>query len=298
MWQEQISSCVVNPIPVNQIHMVRKLLEVKILDEKLQTASLSDGLEIQVKSAKPFTVNSFWIVKIQDIHHEIERDWKTMRDLLWDGKFLHRSQVHNDPPCVDRNEPQIFPQTNEVVNVKICPTKPIDISCMPVPRDFYPLVVIVFCHEEEADLAANDVAANIHLIHIKDDVVPIKSHVIKNYTKQIDGKILDISQLYADDTQVCMICFEDANGEEGLRLFCLLPCRHSPICSTCIRRIRDCPKCRSPIASIFDINAPPMPPPATAITNTPNETNPSDEARDRGPRNNGLFSSIRNFFRI
>lgn len=294
MWQEQISSCTIDPIRETNFEIVRKLLQVKIPDEELYNANLVDGLSIQVTATKPFTVNSFWIVKIQDIHREIEKDWITMRDLLWQEKFLADQDGNPDKPCLDRNEPQIFHQTNEVVTVKIQPPGPIDITNMPLPRDFYPLVVIVTCHEEEPERDANDVAANIHLIHIKDSVVPVKSHVIKNYTKQVDGKILDISRVYTEETQACMICFEDADPSIRVRLLCLLPCRHGPICSTCIQRIRECPKCRTFISSVFDIMGTAN---QTPVGQNSGDQADSDEARRRSkPVQSRFMASIKNFF--
>lgn len=252
MMTDQFISCVPNTIRIEQMRVIRNLIEVKISDEQLSKANFNEGISIQVRSEKPFTVNAYWIVKIRDIHLDIGKDWKTMRDELWDNKFL---ADNNKSLC--QNAPQIYQQSNEQVQCNIKPSTTIDTSNMnETPRDFYPLVIIVTCHEEEPNLQASDAAANIHIVHIKDSKVPIKSHVIKQYIKQIDGRILDISQLYAEDGSACFICFEEANEEEGIKLFCLLPCRHSPICSTCIPRIRDCPKCRCPIASVFDINAP------------------------------------------
>lgn len=294
MWGEQMSSSNITPIRETNFHIVRKLLEVKIPDEELYKASLIDGLNIQVTSAKPFTVTSFWIVKINDIHGEIEKDWIIMRDLLWRENFLARQDEDPNKPCLYRNEPQIFHQTNEVVDVEIKPPEPIDISHMPLPRDFYPLVVIVTCHEEEAERNANDVAANIHLIHIRDDIVPVKSHVIKNYTKQVDGKILDISRVYTEETQACMICYEETDPSIGLRLLCLLPCRHGPICSICIKRIRECPKCRTFISSVFDIMGTANQP-QTAQSSTGQVDTDDPRGRNK-PEQSGFIASVKNFF--
>lgn len=233
------------------MQLIRNLIEVKISDQQLDAANFQDGIQIQVRSEKPFAVNAFWIVRISDIV-DIEKDWKTMRDELWDNEFLARNGK-----SLYQNHPQIYQQSNEQVMCDIKPPKPIDTSTMTkTPRDFYPLVIIVTCYEEEPNPQAKDAAANIHIVHIKDSIVPVRSHVIKQYIKQIDGRILDISQLFVEDSVACFICFEEAAREENRQLLCLLPCRHSPICSNCITRIRECPKCRYPIQSVFDINAP------------------------------------------
>lgn len=298
---DYLGSCVRTPLRVEQMQLVRNLIEVKISDEQLNAANFTDGIQIQVRCEKPFTVNAFWIVKIVAIHSEIAKDWKTMRDELWDNKFLAEGGK-----SLYQNEPQINQQSNELTVCNIKPPKPVDTSNMKeTPRDFYPLVIIVTCHEEEANPQATDAAANIHIVHIKDSIVPIKSHVIKQYTKQIDGKILDISQLYAEDTAACFICFEEANPDEALQLFCLLPCKHSPICSNCIKRIYECPKCRCPIASVFDINAPPAVDPSASSGQSgidPNlrhlyngnndQTNNSSRARGQ----NGFINSIKSLF--
>lgn len=301
MWQEQISSCTVNPIQVTNVQLVRKLLEVKIPDDSIKNANMKDGLDIEIIGSKPFIVNAYWVVKVQDLHKEIEKDWLIMRQLLTNGQFLAGSNTHK--ACLSTSEPQLFDKLNESLMVKLKPPKPIDTSTMTVtPRDFYPIVVIVSCNEEEdSDVRANDIAANIHIIHIKDDIVPIRNHVIKNYTKQVDGSILDISQLYPEESLACMICYEDADIEQGIRLFCLLPCRHSPVCSNCIRRIRECPKCRNFIQTVFDINAP-----SSQISNphddvekpqTSSETveQPTSQLRRRPV---GFMNSIKNFLHI
>lgn len=297
MMSDQVRSCVLSTVQVEQVKLVKKLLEVTISDDDLKAANFTDGIEIQVIGAKPFTVNAFWIVKIQDLHREIEKNWKTMRDELWDMKFLDKKNKSS----LYQNKPQIFQQTNELVKCCIKPPKQIDTSKMTAtPRDFYPLVIIVSCHEEEPGLA-DDIAANIQVIHIKDDIVPIKNHTIKQYTKQVDGKILDISQLFVEESLVCFICFEEANPREGLKLYCLLPCRHSPICSECILRIRDCPKCRCPIASVFDINALPANEGSSTSANgsgiDPNLSYLYDDNRQAmSQRKTGFLASLRSIF--
>lgn len=298
MLSDQMLSCVPTTIKVEQMNVIRNLIEVKISEEQLKSANFTDGIQIQVRSEKPFTVNAFWIVKIHDIHCDIDKDWKTIRDELWDNKFLagNNKSLH-------QNQPQIHHQTNESVECKIKPPQPIDTSKMTVtPRDFYPLVVIVTCHEEEPNPQGTEAAANIHIIHIKDSIVPIKSHVIKQYIKTIDGKMLDISPLFLEDSAACFICFEEANPDERLQLFCLLPCRHSPICSECIKRIRECPKCRCPIASVFDINAPLMSSTsqsedaANQQTIDPNLRHLYDDPDGNTRRRQGFFGSIKSMF--
>lgn len=297
---DQFISCVPNTIRVDQMRIIRNLIEVKISDEQLDRANFTDGVQIQVRSEKPFTVNAYWIVKIRDIHLDIDKDWKTMRDELWDNNFLKGNNK-----SLQQNAPQIYQQSNEQVVCTIKPSIPIDTTNMnETPRDFYPLVIIVSCHEEEPNPQASDAAANIHIVHIKDTIVPIRSHVIKQYIKQIDGRILDISQLYAEDGASCFICFEEANAAEDLKLFCLLPCRHSPICSNCIGRIRECPKCRCPIASVFDINAPAADSPNGGASNSTidpslrylyNEDNDNQVEQSRG-QGKGIIGSIKSIF--
>lgn len=296
---EEFVSCVPSTIRVERMQIIRNLIEVKISDEQLKDANLTDGIWIQVRSEKPFTINAYWIVKINDLHIELEKDWKTLRDELWENKFLEQ-----EAKCLLRNQPQIHLESNETVQCNIKPARPIDTTSMTVtPRDFYPLVIIVTCHEEEPNPKATDAAANIHIVHIKDSIVTLKSHVIKQYMKQIDGKILDISQLYAEESAACFICFEEADPVEQLKLFCLLPCRHSPICSNCIKRIRECPKCRCPIATVFDVNGFPA-----------NEVNQQQDSRPhidptiqhlyddansgQRQRQGGFLSSIKSLFGI
>lgn len=254
MMDGQYGSCVPTTIKVEQMRIIRNLIDVKIPMEQLAGANFKDGLKIEVRAEKAFAVNAFWIVKIRDIHMEIETDWRTMNEKLKTNRFLNSD---NNQAALFRNTQQIYNETSEMVECDIKPPTEIDTSNMTqTPRDFYPLVIIVTCLEDDLNPMASDAAANIHLVHIRDSIVPIKSHVIKQYIKQIDGRILDVSQLYAEEGANCMICFEEADPGENLKLFCLLPCRHSSICSNCIQRIRECPKCRSPIASIFDTNAP------------------------------------------
>uniref|UniRef100_A0A6G1S9Y7 Cell growth regulator with RING finger domain protein 1 n=1 Tax=Aceria tosichella TaxID=561515 RepID=A0A6G1S9Y7_9ACAR len=252
MDENQFVSCVPTAIRVEQMKMIRNLIEVKIPEDELNRANFKDGLSIEVKSEKAFIVNAYWIVKIIDIHAEIEKNWHTLHQALTSGKFLS-----DQNRSLYQNERKVYHETHQQVKCEIRPPTEIDTSSMTqTPRDFYPLVIIVTCLEDDPTPLASDAAANIHIVHIQDSVVPVRSHVIKQYIKQIDGRILDISQLYQEDTAACFICFEEADPDEKLKLFCLLPCRHSPICSNCILRIRECPKCRCPIASVFDINAP------------------------------------------
>lgn len=263
---DQMGSCVATAIRVEQMRMIRNLIEVKVPEGELNSANFTDGLKIEVKSEKPFIVSAYWIVKIVDLHREIEKDWRTLLTQLTDESFLSdgvetggrkKSSPAQRPAALFRSKKQVYHEIQQLVQCEIRPPCEIDTSSMTqTPRDFYPLVIIVTCYDEDPNPIGSDAAANIHIIHIKDSIVPIKSHVIKQYIKQIDGRILDISQLYQEESAACFICFEEADPVEGLKLFCLLPCRHSPICSNCILRIRECPKCRCPIASVFDINSP------------------------------------------
>lgn len=301
MMNDQYISCVPNTIRVEPMQVIRNLIAVKITDQQLNAANFIEGIKIQVRCEKPFTVNAFWLVKIIDIHSEIEKDWKTMRDELWDNKFLAANGK-----CLFQSRPQIYQQSNEEVECSVKPPHPIDTSKMlTTPRDFYPLVIIITCHEEEPNPQETGAAANIHIVHIQDSIVPIKSHVIKQYTKQMDGRILDISQVYAEESAACFICFEEANPEERLQLFCLLPCRHMPICSNCIGRIRECPKCRCPIASVFDINAPSASCDQQEGNQRRQEIDPSlrylyddaeSDSRAGASRQGGFFATIRSFF--
>lgn len=305
MSDDEFVSCVRTSFREEQMKLIRNLIEVKITDEQLQAANFKDGLKVQVRSEKPFTVNAFWIVKIRDLHMEIEKDWRRMRDELWADKFL----LNNGPTKLSlfQTRQQIHHQTLETIECDLKPPCEIDTSNMTTkPRDFYPLVIIVTCHEEEPSPQAMDAAANIHIVHIKDDIVPIRSHVIKQYIKQFDGRILDVSQLYLEETSACIICFEEADPESNLKLYCLLPCRHSPICSSCLKRIHDCPKCRCPIASVFDINAPRADNHVAGVASERNTIDPSlrhlyndENEQSSGSsqrRSHGFFSSIKSMF--
>lgn len=294
----QFVSCVPTTIKVEQMRLIKNLIEVKIMDDQLSGANFKDGLKINVTSEKPFIVNSYWIVKIVDIHKEIEKDWKTLHDELASGKFLCDNEK-----SLYQNERKIYHTIREQLQCEIKPPQEIDTTKITTstPRDFYPLVIIVTCLEEDPNPFGSDAAANIHIVHIKDTIVPIKSHVIKQYIKQIDGRILDISQLYAEESAACFICFEEASEEEELKLFCLLPCRHSPICSNCIGRIRECPKCRCPIASVFDVNAPQSDIPATQQarpTIDPSLSHLYDDPNNQTTRrrHGGFLSSIKSLF--
>lgn len=294
---DQMGSCVPSTIRVEHMQVIRNQIEVKISDEQLKAANFTDGLTIQVRSEKPFTVNAYWIVKIRDIFSEIEKDWTIMLDELLSNKFLDSNEK-----SLYQNKPQKYDQSEEPVQCEIKPPKTIDTSTMTAtPRDFYPLVIIVSCFDELADPTSRNPAANINVIHIKDEIVTIDTHVIKKYLKQPDGRILDISQsIYLEDTAACFICFEEANLEEGLRLLCLLPCRHSPICSNCITRIRECPKCRCPIASVFDINAPAagaaQPPVTSTIDPNLRHLYDGEDDANRSRARGGILSSIKSMF--
>lgn len=157
---------------------------------------------------------SHWKVKINDIYADLQMDWKSMRDSIWNKEFL------TDQKSLYQNEPQIFYECNQDVECCVKPPQTIDTNKMGgLPRDFYPLVIFVTCFEEEPDPHGTDAVANIQVIHIKDTIVPMRSHVIKQLSKQVDGKIIDISKVFAQDTESCMICCEESKSS----LFCMLP---------------------------------------------------------------------------
>lgn len=212
---DDLGSCVRVPVRIDRMKLVRNLTQVKITEEQLDQANFNDGIKFTVRCEKPFTVNAYWIVKIDDLYTDLLTDWKTMRDSIWNNTFL------TEKKSMYQNEPQIFYECNQDVECNVTPPKPIDTSSLGnLPRDFYPLILVVTCFEEEPDPHGTDAAANIQVIHIKDAIVPMKSHVIKQISKQIDGKIIDnVTKVFAQENESCMICLE----ESASALFCLLP---------------------------------------------------------------------------
>lgn len=235
-----------------RMHLVEDLLKVTIPKEYLTTATINSGVNIKVCSTKPFMVSAFWIVKIDELHIDLQNyPWIQLRDALWDNKFL---SDNDKARYISQPVIHLCKGSNEESEINVKPPVEIDISKYDkLPRSFYPLVIIVSLHEKDFNPTKSEAVASIFLLHFKDTIVPTSSHVIKQYTKIADGRVLDVSKLFIEDERSCMICYESPNVEP---LYCLLPCRHSSICHECIRRLTECPKCRHPIRSVFDLNAP------------------------------------------
>lgn len=154
--------------------------------------------------------------------------------------------------------------TGDVTSYNFCLDKPyLDLG--PVPRDRYPLVIIIMtseCHVSPSDIPQdhNKIVGLMSFIHLKDSICTANTHIFDQYVKTVDGRLHSIKAVYvtseegSDRTEAdgrasrtCLVCMS------GPITRVLLPCRHACMCQSCLQKLVYCPVCRSAISSTFDI---------------------------------------------
>lgn len=135
------------------------------------------------------------------------------------------------------------------------------------------------------------------MIHIKDNNIPLDTHIMAQFIKRKSGIVLNLQDLYistdvVDNSPYCIICQENDITRA------LLPCKHTCVCAECFARIDLCPLCRERIVNYLEINNQ-----AQIYQVDANEKKPSDKKNDDNNESSGsgtqpprgFFSKLKSF---
>lgn len=235
-------------------------------------------------------IRPYWGVSVSIFHHVLKSPWPWFKEaflrgnlfgsegcsMLGDIQTCSSDWLSGDPLGATGQ----FPKRRVIVNVTKPDGKPIE-DLGPAPRQIYPLVLVVLPGEDDFYKENRDgnVGAFIVIVHIKDSVCRIASHILATYLKHTtpESKVslpvathlipiyatlnvendkelsssddeLDISQKSSrrKKRNICVVC------QELPVTRCTLPCKHACTCQRCFKRLNNrCPMCRTMISSYF-----------------------------------------------
>ncbi|XP_060531740.1 cell growth regulator with RING finger domain protein 1-like [Cylas formicarius] len=241
---------------VPQMNMVR--IEIPFTFKLLRAQSASyEELQFSLLSEVHYEVHCFWGVSVKQFHLFLCRPWYDIRDAFARGDFLNGYYEQSGLQAVnDAN-------TEETYTVSLNKTSSDFLKSGTLPRNYYPLVVIVIRNVRDQNVLSNETVALINIIHIKDSICTLPTRILAQYLKQANGQLSSLKQLYLSTES---LNYETANQKdrEAEQQYCIvcqyfplsraiLPCRHTCVCANCFSRLDRCPICRGSIKSYFCI---------------------------------------------
>ncbi|KAF3702545.1 Cell growth regulator with RING finger domain protein 1 Cell growth regulatory gene 19 protein [Channa argus] len=157
----------------------------------------------------------------------------------------------------------------------------------PLPRERYPLVVVLMLAEPEARDKYN-IVANVTVIHVPDDKYRLSARVLFQYLLTSQGNMYELKPLFmsadsgglfgspeSEQTTPASEPTEAASQEEQSSVLeedwsermsrdcvvcqnatvnrVLLPCRHACVCDSCVSHFQHCPICRAFVLESFTL---------------------------------------------
>lgn len=141
----------------------------------------------------------------------------------------------------------------------------------PVPRERYPLVVVLTFRDSETQ-SSSSIVANVTVVHIPDDKHRTPARILFEYLLTAQGNVHKLMSIFmaadVSDTPEALELQSRARpgqqAEGGDCVVCrsapvnrvLLPCRHACVCDGCVSHFQNCPVCRAFVLESFAL-APP-----------------------------------------
>lgn len=251
---------VANQGPIQTAMMVVENPFSLYLEQKEQ---LVNAIKCRVSSKVPAVLQALWGVSIADFHHSLHSQWASLKAVVPQGKFLEDSCVASGSLL------QLEPCSEQAIILSL-PTHISQMNLGSIPRDKYPLVIVLYRNVDEGPTCDLDyyktVGLLVTLVHIKDDVCPMPSCILAKYIKMVSGRVTCLRELFvANNTESAneVSGYGSVNSAEGgdCIICCvspvkcaILPCRHACLCHQCLKRLVNCPLCRGPIHSYFAVN--------------------------------------------
>ncbi|ELU00498.1 hypothetical protein CAPTEDRAFT_219208 [Capitella teleta] len=237
-------------IPQQVMGHVFNPLSLKILDPA--TASITDGIKLELTSKCASWVRVFWGVSIREVYPIIYAEWAEFCSSFSGDNFLEGISLKRDE--------FIFPEpvTGKILELQV-DSEELDLGAPPRAR--YPLVVMVIDMDVlerplEDVLTLQQIACVVHLFHVRDSHCSAESHAFAQYVRTPAGHPFNLKPLYvtqgdgdlSPQTQ-CVVCISTAVQRV------IMPCRHACVCSECFGRLPRCPMCQGHITSFFPLNS-------------------------------------------
>ncbi|XP_067337410.1 cell growth regulator with RING finger domain protein 1 isoform X2 [Channa argus] len=244
-------------------------------------ASVTDGVSLRSCCLEPCVLNCFWGCEVSALQGVLQAHQHSLR-LSTPKHFqeaLHLSYYHCQSFYIGGEE-------REEHRSQLPAEKGIK-DFGPLPRERYPLVVVLMLAEPEARDKYN-IVANVTVIHVPDDKYRLSARVLFQYLLTSQGNMYELKPLFmsadsgglfgspeSEQTTPASEPTEAASQEEQSSVLeedwsermsrdcvvcqnatvnrVLLPCRHACVCDSCVSHFQHCPICRAFVLESFTL---------------------------------------------
>lgn len=122
-------------------------------------------------------------------------------------------------------------------------------------RTSYPFVAIMLL--QDPDIAEDSVIAFVTAVHFPDEGFRLPAQILGQHVKTSDGVVSTVKKIYllspessrigGENIDLCLACYHRAISAV------IIPCGHACVCTTCLEFCRNCPVCRGPSYSYFEL---------------------------------------------
>lgn len=254
-----------------------------ILEMGSGPASVTDGVSVRPRCLEPCVLNCFWGCEVSALQGALQAHQH--------GLLLSTSQYFQEALHFRYHHYQSFHISSEDT-VEYHTQIPADQGIRdfgPLPRQHYPLVVVLTLAEPDARDSYN-IVASVTVIHVPDDKYSLSARVLFQYLLTSKRNMYELKPLFmsadsggaseppaseqstqpskpnAEATRVeqspVLQEEEEEDWSKGRGRDCvvcqnaavnrvLLPCRHACVCDSCVSHFQHCPICRAFVSESF-----------------------------------------------
>ncbi|KAF8790253.1 Cell growth regulator with RING finger domain like protein [Argiope bruennichi] len=127
-------------------------------------------------------------------------------------------------------------------------------------RSSYPFVAIMILKDN--DNAENTLIAMATAVHLPDDKLKLPAQIIGQHVKSSSGSVSAVKKIFVSSPETSRVDGESVH----LCVACciktvsavVMPCGHACVCTTCLERCKNCPVCRGPAYTYFELQSIPV----------------------------------------
>ncbi|GFY57006.1 cell growth regulator with RING finger domain protein 1 [Trichonephila inaurata madagascariensis] len=221
---------------------------------KDEQASYS-GVKCTFSCERDYFLLAVWGVPIYQLFallHQNPRDLKnSLTSLARDKNFSYKCKSSNDVLTLKGGEEKtmIFkPQKGYSSEADIRPNGAF-------LRTSYPFVAVMLL--QDLDVVGELVIALATVVHLPDEGFPLSPQIIGQHVKTSNGVVCTVKKVYlsspessrigGENIDLCLACYHRAITAV------IIPCGHACVCTTCLEFCKNCPVCRGPSHSYFEL---------------------------------------------
>ncbi|GFT90149.1 cell growth regulator with RING finger domain protein 1 [Nephila pilipes] len=192
------------------------------------------------------------VYQLFELLHQSPRDLKnSLTTLAKDRNFSYKCKSFNDVLLLKGGEEKTMVFKPHKGFTKEADIKPNEAFL----RTSYPFVAIMLL--QDLDITENLVIALVTAVHLPDEGLLLPVQIVGQYVKTSNGLVSTVKKIYLtspessrvgrENIDLCLACYHRAISAV------IIPCGHACVCTTCLELCRNCPVCRGPSYSYFEL---------------------------------------------